>query len=194
MPIRSSNKNTIRIIGGNWRSRLIDFPAIDGLRPTPDRVRETLFNWLMSSLQGARCLDLFAGSGALGFEALSRGARSVVMVDQSQQVVLQLIKNAKLLHAEHAQIICGSFPEVVQSIDAQTFDIVFLDPPFHKNLISSCCQWLEESQRLSAAALIYIEAEKELQPLPVPQNWQIIHSKTAGQVGYHLLQRFSGNR
>lgn len=183
------HKNQIRIIGGQWRSRKLSFPDVPGLRPTPDRVRETLFNWLSPYIVGAHCLDLFAGSGALGFEALSRGAASVLMVDQSQPVIQQLRENALLLKSEQeVQLHCGSVPNVQLSI-AQPYDIVFLDPPFQQNYLSACCQWLEQLNCLANNALIYIEAEAKLAlPLPIPAHWEMLRQQRAGQVGYYLLR------
>lgn len=181
----------IRIIGGKWRSRFIEFPTLPELRPTPNRIRETLFNWLASEIHGAVCLDLFAGSGALGFEALSRGAKSVVMADQSHTIIHNLRKNAKLLGAEQSvELHCTSFPGGLSAVlNSHRFNIVFLDPPFHKNMLSACAKWLEEQNCLVQDALIYIEAESALRALPVPDNWQIIHSKNAGSVGYHLVRK-----
>lgn len=186
---------TVRIIGGQWRGRKLKFPAITGLRPTPDRVRETVFNWLAPIIQESQCLDLFAGSGALGLEALSRGAASVVFVDQSPQVVKYLQEQLKILNAEkQTKVYCKTVDpfrhgkEILQG----HFNIVFLDPPFHKNLIKPCCEWLERENLLAPNAYVYIEAESALNPLPIPENWQILKSKIAGQVGYHLIQKISG--
>ncbi len=184
-----SNEGQIRIIGGRWRSRKLHFPAIEGLRPTPDRVRETLFNWLAPIVNGARCLDLFAGSGALGFEALSRGAAHVAMIDQSKEVVAQLRKNAELLQADHIEFYCAQLPPFPSALQNYVFDIVFLDPPFHQNYIAKCVQWLEENpQCLAEEALIYIECESDLDPLPIPDHWQLLRTKKAGEVGYHLVK------
>jgi len=184
----SASKNQIRIIGGKWRSRKLRFPDLPDLRPTPDRVRETLFNWLSPHIVGSRCLDLFAGSGALGFEALSRGASAVAMVDQSTVVIQQLRANAVLLNAEkEAKFYCSKVPDAQLNIPDAPFDIVFLDPPFHKDYLSACCQWLEHMQYLAQNALIYIEVESSLQPpLPLPPNWTLLRQQKAGQVGYYL--------
>lgn len=180
--------NQVRIIGGKWRSRKLTFPAVDSLRPTPDRVRETLFNWLTPAIYGARCLDPFAGSGALGFEALSRGALSIVMVDQSGEAIASLRHNAeKLAAAMSADIIWGRFPDVKIAVPQNGFDIVFLDPPFHQQLIKTACQHLDEQGMLNPNALIYIEAEIDLQPLPLPPHWEILKAKQAGQVSYYLV-------
>jgi len=192
------NSGTVRIISGQWRGRKLKFPAIPGLRPTPDRVRETVFNWLAPVIHNAQCLDLFAGSGALGLEALSRGAKHIVFVDQSPQVVKYLQEQLKLLQTtNHAEAYCATINPPrqilpIKRISNDRFNIVFLDPPFHKNLISACCEWLEQEDLLAPDAYIYIEAESELNPLPIPANWQILKSKIAGQVGYHLVQKISG--
>lgn len=180
--------NQLRIIGGQWRGRKITCPDIPGLRPTPDRVRETLFNWLAPVIVGARCLDLFCGSGALGLEALSRGASHVVMVDESPKVIDQLRKQIQIFATDKATLLCAQVPEV-NLTTMQPFDIIFLDPPFHKGLINKCSAWLENQDLLASNALIYIETEAELAPPPIPNNWQIIKSKSAGQVRYYLAQR-----
>lgn len=183
-------KNKLRIIGGRWRGRLIDFPEVDGLRPSGNRIRETLFNWLQNTLVDAIALDLFAGSGALGFEALSRGAATVTFVDQNPVIIKQLQSTAKKLSADNISILQEEAPSssLQKKLSGQQFTLVFLDPPFHKNLIASTCAWLSTLDLLAPRALIYIETECELLPLPLPENWQILKSKLAGQVGYHLIQ------
>lgn len=179
--------SSLRIIGGKWRSRQITFPALDGVRPTPNRVRETLFNWLAPYIQGARCLDLFAGSGALGFEAISRGAATVTMIDREPQIIAALQANAERLKTDQIELLCGEFPSQLQQRLKPGFDIVFLDPPFQQNLLAACIQWLQKFQLLNQHALIYIEMQKN-QTLPdLPLDWEIIKSKTAGQVRYLLL-------
>lgn len=188
MSLGQKNKqNVLRIIGGKWRSRQIHFPDIAELRPTPNRVRETLFNWLTPWIAGARCLDLFAGSGALGFEASSRGASFVLMVDRSAPVVQQLRNNAQLLQA-NVQCECLQTPDDTIWDNQAAFDIIFLDPPFHQNHLQQCCEWLEKSPCINENTLIYIEAECELQPLPIPAHWQVLKNKVAGQVAYYLVQ------
>jgi 16S rRNA (guanine966-N2)-methyltransferase len=185
-PIKAHKTETVRIIGGQWRSRKLHFPNVTGLRPTPDRVKETLFNWLAPYIHNAVCLDLFAGSGALGFEALSRGAAKVVMVDQSLEAVKALEENKNILQTDNADIFCVSVPYEPADFLNQKFDIVFLDPPFHQNLIEICCKWLEQSNCLHENSLIYIEAESELKTLSIPYSWSELRRKFAGQVGYHL--------
>jgi 16S rRNA (guanine966-N2)-methyltransferase len=178
----------IRIIGGQWRGRKLKVPDVPNLRPTPDRVRETLFNWLAMTIQGAYCLDPFAGSGALGFEALSRGAAHVVMVDQSSTVVKLLQEESQTLKATNAEIYQARAPLQLKK-PAKLFDIVFLDPPFQEGSLLPTCFFLEENGFLANNAYIYLEANQTLQPSDLPLNWKIIKSKKAGQVAYHLIQR-----
>lgn len=180
--------NRLRIIGGKWRGRVFSFPNAPMLRPTPNRVRETLFNWLSPVIVGSHCLDLFAGSGALGFEALSRGAASVTFIDHQSLVVDHLIKTAMLLQAEQAVSVVRLEIPSPHFVCEKRFDIVFLDPPFGGHLIEASCQWLETQHLLAENASIYIEAEKALKLLPVPKHWELVKSKVAGRVGYHLLK------
>lgn len=179
----------VRIIGGRWRGRKITFPALPGLRPTGDRIRETLFNWLAPNIVGARCLDLFAGSGALGFEALSRGAQAVTFVDHSWAVIEALKKNGVFLNAEHAEFVLGECPNSIPSLPGVPFDIVFLDPPFNQGLVQPAANWLEENNLLAKQALIYIETEKKLTSLTVPRNWEILRDKGTHTLYYYLLKR-----
>lgn len=185
-------KGEVRIIGGQWRGRKLHFPAMPDLRPTPNRIRETLFNWLAPSLIEAHCLDLFAGSGALGFEALSRHAQSVTFVEQSPVLVSYLKKQLKQLEAEnHASVYQAQFPfsaTLLFKSKKPVFNIVFLDPPFHQQLLSPICTWLIKENLLAPESKIYIEAEACLKHLILPDNWKIQHSKTAGQVQYTLVQ------
>lgn len=178
----------VRIIAGKWRGRRLQILNIKGLRPTPDRVRETVFNWLSSYLVGARCLDLFAGSGALGFEALSRGAAYVEMVDESKEVVKLLKEEFVLFGVENAHVHQASIPQKWPPI-TQPFDIVFLDPPYQKDLLIPCCHFLEEQGYLAESAIIYLEAQQTIEDNDLPRNWQIIKSQQTGQVFYHLAQR-----
>lgn len=184
--------NTLRIIGGQWRRRTLKFPDIPGLRPTHDRIRETLFNWLQPYIAGSNCLDLFAGSGALGFEALSRGADKVTFVD-SQPAVTQHIKDtSRLFEIESAKIdiVLGRCPEQAPSFKNAPFDIVFLDPPFHTGEVNEIMQWLETHQLLSNSALIYLEIEKRSEIKP-PSLWQCIKESSTKNITYRLFQRES---
>lgn len=177
----------IRIIGGRWRSRKLPVPVSEGLRPTPDRVRETLFNWLAPYLPGAHCLDLFAGTGALCLEALSRGAGSVVMVEQSAAVAEGLRRNLATLGAQDAEVICAD-ALVFLAGAPRIFDIVFLDPPFRSDLIARCAELLEPRGWVHPGTLVYVEAPRHLDPLPLPAHWELARSKCAGEVGYHLAR------
>lgn len=189
-PTKTKRPRQLRIIGGRWRSRRLSFPDVEGLRPTPDRVRETLFNWLAPVIEGARCLDLFAGSGALGLEALSRGAAGVVMVDRDPHVIACLKENIATLSAPGATLVAADVLTWLQSPQRdQHFDIVFLDPPFHQDLLDPCCKLLEERGWLAPSAHIYLESESALSPPALPANWQLKRSQKAGQVGYHLAIR-----
>lgn len=178
--------NQLRIIGGTWRSRRVSFPDVEGLRPSPDRVRETLFNWIAPIIQGARCLDLYAGSGALGLEALSRGASAVVFVDTDRRVVTQLEQNLKLLGASGASVVQSDATAFLQR-PPQPFDVVFLDPPFRKDLLPTCLHHLGNGW-LAPGARVYVESEAELGEPAVPPDWELLRSKQAGQVRYSLLQ------
>ena len=178
----------LRIIGGRWRGRRLSVPEAEGLRPTPDRVRETLFNWLRPYLAGASCLDLFSGTGALCLEALSRGAARVVMVEKAARVAEQLRKHVVTLGAEHATVIQMDAVDFLQQAP-QAFDIIFLDPPFRSHLIGHCAELIEEQGWLRPDGLIYLEAPGKNHTLSLPPTWELIRSRIAGQVGYHLAKR-----
>ncbi len=180
--------NRLRIIAGEWRGRKLTFPDRPGLRPTPDRVRETLFNWLQPIVPGARCLDLFAGSGALGWEALSRGAAEVVMVDSDSQVVRNLKEHSKQLAPRRVTVLQSSALDYLRG-PAEPFDIVFLDPPFRQGLLADTIHRLESGGWLAPRAWIYMESETGLQELLLPAGWKISRSKNAGQVSYNLAER-----
>ncbi|HWQ94314.1 MAG TPA: 16S rRNA (guanine(966)-N(2))-methyltransferase RsmD [Gammaproteobacteria bacterium] len=189
-PTKTKRPQQLRIIGGRWRSRRLSFPDVEGLRPTPDRVRETLFNWLAPVIEGARCLDLFAGSGALGLEALSRGAVEVVMVDRDPQVIARLKENVATLSAPGATIVAAdALPWLQSPHQKSTFDIVFLDPPFGQDLLEPCSKLLEERGWLTPSAYIYLESESVLGLPSLPDHWRLKRSQKAGQVGYHLATR-----
>lgn len=180
--------NTLRIIGGQWRGRKLRFADAEGLRPTTDRVRETLFNWLQPVIEGARCLDLFAGSGALGLEALSRGAREVVFVDTSPRAITALKENLALLQCNHAQVVRTSAVDFLGAPPAQPFDVVFLDPPFRRGLLQPALQRLAQGGWLAPGARIYLELETEQGEPELPPEWQMLRRKRAGQVAYFLVQ------
>lgn len=187
-------KNQFRIIGGKWRGRKLTFVETQGLRPTLDRVRETLFNWLAPVICGSRCLDLYSGSGALGFEALSRGALQVTMVDNNRQVYRQLKHNLQLLSCKNVDTICLDAIDFLSKQSATAtnnikYQIVFLDPPFNQGLLDNCCEKLEQQQLLSDNSYIYIEAEKTLQLNNIPDRWHKTKEKQAGQLAYYLFHR-----
>lgn len=186
---RPGSSNQLRIIGGQWRGRKLRFADGRGLRPTPDRVRETLFNWLMPYIPGARCLDLFTGSGALGLEALSRGAAEVVMVDNNAKVISQIRENLNLLDEDNGVIIQADGLKWLKQREVKAFDIVFLDPPYADKLLPECINLLEEDNWLKDEAWIYIELPSNEDLPELPANWQWHRNKQAGQVGYHLAQR-----
>ena len=178
----------VKIIAGQWRGRVLRFPEVDGLRPTGNRIRETAFNWLMPVVHGSRCLDAFSGSGALGFEALSRGAASAVMLEPNRTANQHLQDNASLLGASQCKIF-GTKAEQWLAIPAtEQFDIVFIDPPFALDLWPDVLNKLEDNGWLSADAWVYIETPKGY-ALSTPSNWQLHRSKQAGQVTFALYRR-----
>jgi len=181
-------KSKIRIIAGEWRSRQLLFEDTPELRPTPARVRETLFNWLQHDIIGSRCLDLYAGSGALGFEAASRGAKSVSIVESNAQACRLIKENTVKLATKQIKIIQSDVFRFLAS-DASLFDLVFLDPPFGKNMVQQTCQWLEDKGWLVLHAKVYVEVESNLVLEGMPPNWKLLKSKKAGDVAYYLFER-----
>lgn len=175
--------NRVRIIGGAWRSRRITFPPAAGLRPTPDRVRETLFNWLGQDLTGRSCLDLYAGSGALGFEALSRGAAAVVMVERDRQAVQALRDNAARLGAANLEVAGTDALQFLRS-DRRLFDVVFLDPPYGSGVLPGILRDLRA--HLAAEGRVYAESGGNLE---LPPGWMTVREGRAGAVHYHLLAK-----
>lgn len=188
---RGAAGNLLRIVGGKWRSRRIRFEDSEGLRPTPDRVRETLFNWLQGEIVQAVCLDAFSGSGALGFEALSRGASKVIMVEMARKPFACLKENAALLGADGAHLVQGSVLDWLQSRESQLpekLDGVFLDPPFHKDILPDVCKRLQERDLLKPDAFIYVETEQEWAALNMPATF-VLHKETkAGLVKAYLAR------
>lgn len=187
----AKGEQKLRIIGGRWRGRLLPFPDVDGLRPTGSRIRETLFNWLMPVLPGSRCLDLFAGSGALGFEALSRGAAAVTLVEMNRTAHKQLRANCLSLGCDNASIVSGSALEFLKAPPPEPFDLVFIDPPFAQDLWAQVVAGLSHSGWLAEDAFIYLEMPKG-KAMPLPANWQLHRQKQAGQVSY-CLYRYETN-
>jgi 16S rRNA (guanine966-N2)-methyltransferase len=183
-----TGRNSVRIIGGAWRGRRVHFPDVPGLRPTPDRVRETLFNWLQHSILETRCLDLFAGSGALGLEALSRGAANVVFVEQlpaaARALQEQLVRFGAEMKGRVMEIGAARFLRT----PGEPFDIVFLDPPFGKDALAEYVPMLDAGGWVRAEGLIYLESERIGGQPKLPDHWELLKSKSAGEVGYHLAR------
>ncbi len=186
---KGGGSNQLRIIGGKWRGRKLRFPDVEGLRPTTDRVRETLFNWLQGHVHGARCLDLFAGSGALGLEALSRGAASVQFCDTDHRAVAALKENLALLKDNRGSVVQRDALSILKEPPEQPYDLVFLDPPFRKDLLQPCLEQLFCGGWLSDNAYLYLEVEQELGAPELPEGWDMVRSKQAGQVIYGLATR-----
>ena len=185
----AGRSGTIRLISGQWRGRKLPVHDVEGLRPTTDRVKETLFNWLATDVRHSRCLDVFAGSGSLGFEALSRYASYVMMIEQEPKAARQLQQNLQTLQCTQAQVVCRDALQVLQQPCTEPFELVFLDPPFRKELLSQVIPLLEQQGWLADSALIYLERENEGTPPVIPANWQLLKDKQAGQVCYQLYLR-----
>ncbi len=178
----------VRIIGGKWRSRMLNFPPVNALRPTPDAVRETLFNWLSLSIDGASCLDLYAGSGALGFEAISRGAKHTVLVEKNLKVVKALRANKELIDTDKQIDVtnCAGL-QYIATCDKQ-FDIIFLDPPFATDELAKASYHINKKSLLKVDGLVYIESPSELKVLPIPESWVTLKQAQKGAVRYTLAQ------
>ncbi len=185
-----ARSNSIRIIGGAFRGRRLGFPDVSGLRPTADRLRETLFNWLQGQTEGADCLDLFAGSGALGLEALSRGAKTVRFVDQSRTVIRQLHQNLQLLDAQdRPEVIATDAMRLLRREADRQFDIVFLDPPFASDWLAQACESLEHYGWLKSRSWIYLEQDSHRDWPALPDSWHSHRQARAGQAACALLRR-----
>lgn len=183
---KNNHANILRIIGGDWRSRKLTFVDAIGLRPTPDRIRETLFNWLQGRVHGSRCLDLFAGSGALGLEALSRGAGELIFVEKNKAVATQLKRNLDALKSD-ALVYQDDALDFLQN-QSQAFDIIFLDPPYRQGLLEKSLALINKQKLLQEHSLIYLEHESE-----ITFDWQdfdleMLKSSNSGQVSSFLLQ------
>lgn len=179
----------LRIIGGRWRGRKLRFTAAEGLRPTPDRVRETLFNWLTADIRDARCLDLFSGSGALGLEALSRGAAHCDFVDSNSASLAQIQRHLQDLGAQALGRCHATRASDFLARAENPWDIVFLDPPFGQALIAPTCELLEARALLTANASIYLESGAGDTVEELPASWQLHRDKSAGAVSYRLYRR-----
>ena len=181
-------KSTVRIIAGRWRRRLLPVAVTGGVRPTPDRVRETLFNWLDGEVDGVRCLDLFAGTGALGFEAASRGAKAVVMVERERSVAATLRRAVRTLGADNVEVVCADALAWTPPAGGP-FDIVFLDPPYSGPAPEVALAQLDHLDALAAHCLVYLETNRDPDGIRLPSGWRFRHARRAGRVRYHLVSR-----
>jgi 16S rRNA (guanine966-N2)-methyltransferase len=184
----SSGRGSVRIIGGAWRGRRIAFPDLPDLRPTSDRVRETLFNWLQHEVAAARCLDLFAGSGALGLEALSRGAKEAILVEQDPTAARHLTEQIQRLDALRQASVVEMDAYRYLLRPTEPFDIVFLDPPFKSDALPDVVALLDAGTWLKPGSLVYLESPRELGVPTLPPRWELLKSKSAGEVGYYLAR------
>ena len=178
---------SLRIIAGRWKRQTIRFVGPDDLRPTPNAVRETLFNWLAPVIEGASCLDLFSGSGALGFEAASRGAGRVDLVDHDHSICRQLVHTRDTLSANQVHIHCEDALTFLATT-ANCFNIVFLDPPFRSRCAARIIMALERSGALKAQSLVYLETPKQDSEPNLPETWRLYREKKAGRVAYRLYE------
>ncbi len=190
---RSPTGGELNIIGGDWRSRKLRFPDAGGVRPTPARTRETLFNWLANDLPGSHCLDLFSGSGALGLEALSRGAASATLVEHNRALADALRHNLTLLKSQDGRVVCQSVDQFLMEPPARPFDLVFMDPPFRQGWLERLFPLLVDNEWVAADGCVYAEYESE-RPSPLaPSGWHLHRQKTAGQVTYCLFRTGTQN-
>jgi 16S rRNA (guanine966-N2)-methyltransferase len=189
---RGASARTLRIIGGTWRGRRLRFPPSPEIRPTPDRVRETLFNWLAARVPGARCLDLFAGSGAIGLEALSRGAAHVTFVERDPAAAREIAARLAEWGAATARVVQRDARLFLDATPADPFDIAFLDPPFASGLLADAVARLEQGGWLAEDALVYLECPASSAAPAVPEDWRPLKARQAGEVGYHLYSRARG--
>lgn len=191
-PSKSTTKGEIRLIGGQWRGRRLKVHDKEGLRPTTDRLKETLFNWLMTDVRNAQVLDCFSGAGSLGFEAASRGASQVIAIEKDKQAALQLKENCQALNANtQITVIQGDFFQKILNIN-EKFDLIFIDPPFHKNLIEPTINALIESEKLKVDTILYIEKENDaafaLENSELSSRFELVKHKVAGQVAAQLFR------
>lgn len=180
---------SIRIIAGKHRGRKLPVLMAEGLRPTTDRVKETVFNWLMPYIHDANCLDCFAGAGSLGFEALSRGAAKVTLIELNNAAAKQLQANKQLLSADNVIVSNTNLLDFLKLSVKQPYDLVFIDPPFNEGLVTQTAELLNKGW-LANQALIYVETEIH-STQPLPDNWQLLKEKVAGQVAYRLFQQIN---
>ncbi|UZD65505.1 16S rRNA (guanine(966)-N(2))-methyltransferase RsmD [Marinobacter sp. AN1] len=182
----SADEGELRIIGGDWRSRVLRFPDEGGVRPTPARIRETLFNWLQFKVPGSRCLDLFSGSGVLGLEALSRGSREVTFVDHTPALARALRDNLRKLGSEDGRVECVDVQAFLQNRTGEDYDILFMDAPFHQGWLELLIPLIEENGWIGTGSRVYLEYESDRVAPSVPARWHLHRQKQAGQVTYAL--------
>lgn len=181
----------VRIISGRWKGRRLPVLTAEGLRPTTDRVKETLFNWLMTDIDGSRVLDCFSGSGSLALEALSRHAAFATLIELDAKAAKLLQQHLMTLACSNANVIAKNCLTVLSTPPSQPYDVVFIDPPFRQNLVLPCIQALDTQGWLANEALIYVECEKELDLSSIPSHWRLLKEKVAGQLSYRLYQAMS---
>jgi 16S rRNA (guanine966-N2)-methyltransferase len=182
-------RGTVRIIGGNWRGRRVPVADVPGLRPSGDRGREVLFNWLQAQVRGASCVDLFAGTGALGLEAASRGARQVTLVEKSRVAARQLRENVARLEATHCRVVCADALDWLASGQCPTADLVFVDPPFDSDLQGPVLELLAAPGCLAEDGLVYVECAKLAPPTLSAADWRVMREKELGDVRMLLLKK-----
>ena len=182
------SRGEVRIIAGRWRRRRLPVTVTGLLRPTPDRVRETLFNWLAADIEGTRCLDLFAGTGAFGFEAASRGAAAVVMVERERGAAAALSSAARTLGADNVEVVCADALRW-RPAGGDRFDIVFLDPPYTGPMPEAALARLDRLDALSPRCRVYLETDRDPADVELPSGWRSVQVRRAGRVRYHLVSR-----
>jgi 16S rRNA (guanine966-N2)-methyltransferase len=180
--------NQVRIIAGKWRGRKINFQEVQGLRPTTDRMRETLFNWLAPVIEGSRCLDLFTGSGAIGFEALSRGAQKVLLVDQSITVLKNLKENIQLLQCDDIELHLKEALRFLKNYMGAPCDIIFLDPPFYIGLAQKAMDLIDQHEILKQDGYLYLEQEHKASMPVFPKKWEVLKDEKKGHVRVFLIK------
>ena len=184
----TSRPGRLRIVAGKWRSRVLEIADVEGLRPTSERIRETLFNWLNPDIIGKRCLDLYAGTGALGLEALSRGAREVVFVERSRKAADSLRRNVATLEADGADVRNTDARDYLDAPDAGCFDVIFLDPPFADDAVAELCRLIDNKGLLASGGAVYLEQDRGQAEPRLPEGWTVHKQKTAGNVRYALVR------
>ena len=184
---RKSPPGRLRIVAGNWRSRLLPIADVPGLRPTSERVRETLFNWIGPRVHGSRCLDLFAGTGALGLEALSRGAESAELVEKSARAIAGLKASVQALDATSATVRQQDAWQFLEQYTGAPFDLIFLDPPFADESLQRLCRLIDEKSVLASGGRVYLEQDRSSPEPALPAGWTVIKSKSTGNVRYSLV-------